>query len=182
MTEKQKRLWRSIHIGKADVNIRSSHSLIFFHLARICLGAVFLFASYDKILNPQSFAEAVYNYQILPDAMINLAALILPWLELLMGLCLISGIWLPGAVLLSTGLLLIFIAAMLFNQMRGLDIHCGCFSTKNTGEPVGLLWTVARDLAFLIISGYLTAALFFKHLSNKFNTRETYSHVKNHKS
>ncbi|MFP4194277.1 MAG: MauE/DoxX family redox-associated membrane protein, partial [Desulfobacterales bacterium] len=50
-----------------------------FVAARIFMGAVFLYASYDKILNPQAFAEAVYNYQILPDFAVNATALVLPW-------------------------------------------------------------------------------------------------------
>jgi uncharacterized membrane protein YphA (DoxX/SURF4 family) len=110
-----------------------------FHALRLLLGAVFLYASYDKILNPEAFAQAVYNYQILPDAVVNLTALALPWLELLLGLCLVTGVWLPGATVTSAGLLLIFIAALVFNQVRGLDIHCGCFSTETTdgtGRPV----------------------------------------------
>jgi uncharacterized membrane protein YphA (DoxX/SURF4 family) len=123
---------------------------------RLLLGAVFLLASYDKILHPQAFAQAVYNYQILPDAMVNLMALALPWLELLLGLCLLAGLWLPGATVLSTGLLMIFIAALVFNQVRGLDIHCGCFSTQSSDGPAGL-WTVARDLSFLAVSVYLMA-------------------------
>ncbi|MGA8240229.1 MAG: MauE/DoxX family redox-associated membrane protein [Desulfobacterales bacterium] len=38
---------------------------------RLLLGTVFLYASYDKILHPQAFAQAVYNYQILPDMAVN---------------------------------------------------------------------------------------------------------------
>lgn len=99
---------------------------------RLVLGVVFLYASYDKILHPQAFAQAVFNYQILPDAAVNLAALVLPWLELFLGLCLVAGLWLPGATVTSTGLLAVFIGALVFNQIRGLDIHCGCFSTETT--------------------------------------------------
>ena len=43
-----------------------------FILMRLALGAVFLYASYDKILHPAAFAKAVYNYQILPDEAISL--------------------------------------------------------------------------------------------------------------
>ena len=61
--------------------------------ARLILGGVFVFASIDKILHPAAFAEAVYNYQILPDNLINLTAIVLPWLELVLGSLLISS-WL----------------------------------------------------------------------------------------
>jgi cation diffusion facilitator family transporter len=130
-----------------------------FHGLRLLLGAVFLYASYDKIMHPEAFAQAVYNYQILPEAAVNLAALILPWLEALLGLCLIAGLWLPGATVVSTGLLAVFIGALVFNQMRGLDIHCGCFSTDTTADPAGL-WTIARDAGFLALAVYLMSATF----------------------
>jgi uncharacterized membrane protein YphA (DoxX/SURF4 family) len=127
-------------------------------MLRLCLGAMFLYASYDKILHPLAFAEAVYNYQILPEVAVNLTALTLPWLELHLGVCLVSGFWLPGATAISTGLLTVFIGALVFNQVRGLDIHCGCFSTERTGGPADL-WTAARDISFLAMSVYLALCL-----------------------
>ncbi|MFO8048397.1 MAG: MauE/DoxX family redox-associated membrane protein [Desulfosudaceae bacterium] len=125
-----------------------------FVLARVIMGAVFLYASYDKILHPGAFAEAVYNYQILPDAAVNAVALVLPWIELVIGLCLVAGVWLPGSVLLAVLLMTVFTAALVFNRIRGLDIHCGCFSTRATHGPAGV-GMVLRDLGFLVLSVYL---------------------------
>jgi cation diffusion facilitator family transporter len=145
-----------------DVQIRQRMQQIVFLALRLLLGTVFLYASYDKILNPQAFAQAVYNYQILPDMAVNLTALVLPWLELLLGLCLVTGFWLPGATAASTALLSIFIGALVFNQVRGLDIHCGCFSTDTTSGPIDM-WTVLRDIGFLAVSVYLILnVLFFR--------------------
>lgn len=140
--------------------LRTGHNKVLVDILRLVLGAVFLYASYDKILNPQSFSQAVYNYQILPDAAVNLTALTLPWLEMLLGVCLVAGVWLPGATAICTGLLTIFIGALVFNQVRGLDIHCGCFSTDPTDGHAGL-WTVTRDVSFLAISVYLTLCVFY---------------------
>lgn len=131
-----------------------------FVFARILMGAVFLYASYDKILNPQAFAEAVYNYQILPDFAVNAVALALPWIELAAGLCLITGIWLPGGVLVCALLMCVFTAALVFNQIRGLDVHCGCFTTEAAHGPAGM-WTVIRDLCFLALSVYLLVRIVF---------------------
>ncbi|MFZ0727407.1 MAG: cation diffusion facilitator family transporter [Desulfobacterales bacterium] len=134
-----------------DVQCRQRMQQIVLLALRLLLGIMFLYACYDKILHPQAFAQAVYNYQILPDMAVNLTALVLPWLELLLGLCLVTGLWLPGATMASTGLLLVFIGALVFNHVRGLDIHCGCFSTETTAGPADL-WTVARDIGFLAVS------------------------------
>jgi uncharacterized membrane protein YphA (DoxX/SURF4 family) len=130
-------------------------------LARLFLGGVFLYACADKILHPSEFARAVYNYQILPDQLVNLTALILPWLELVLGLCLIAGFWLPGAVFWSNGLLWAFFVALVFNTARGLDVHCGCFSSKP--DPAGsapAAWYLARDSFFLLCAGYLLVTVF----------------------
>ncbi|MBF0375989.1 MAG: DoxX family membrane protein [Desulfamplus sp.] len=131
-----------------------------FNVLRILMGIIFIYASYDKILNPQAFAKAVYNYQIMPDFTINIVALWLPYLELIIGLCFITGIWLHGAAVISTFLMAIFISLMLFNLSRGLNINCGCFSTQTTQDTIGPI-TILRDIAFLLSSLYLTLRLFF---------------------
>lgn len=122
--------------------------------ARLLLGLIFIAASIDKIWHPGAFAEAVYNYQVLPDAVVNLAAIVLPWVELVLGALLILGSWLPGAVLLANVLLISFFAALLFNVARGLDVHCGCFPTSTEGVPA-TTWYLIRDAGFLLLGGFL---------------------------
>jgi uncharacterized membrane protein YphA (DoxX/SURF4 family) len=123
-----------------------------FLLARFILGFVFIYASIDKILHPGQFAEIIHNYQILPDLLINPTAIVLPWLELILGAFLLVGIWLPGAVFLTNLLLAVFLGAMVFNLARGLDIHCGCFSTTvDLGDAAApMVWYVIRDSLFII--------------------------------
>lgn len=129
--------------------------------ARLLLGAVFVYASLDKIAHPAAFARDVYNYQILPDALVHLVALVLPWLELFLGLCLITGFWLPGSVLTANGLLGVFVGALAFNAARGLDIHCGCFSTGGEGPAMATEWVLLRDAFFLALGLILFYCVFF---------------------
>jgi len=128
--------------------------------ARLVMAGIFIYASLDKIAHPPAFAKDVYNYQILPDALINLTALVLPWLELFLGLCLLTGIWLPGAVLTSNGLLVVFLAALVFNLARGLDINCGCFSTGSEAPAMSAGWYLLRDAGFLAVGAFLFYAVF----------------------
>lgn len=130
------------------------------YAARIILGLIFLFACYDKLLHPREFAEVIYNYQVLPYGLVNITAILLPWVELVLGLSLIVNVWIPGAALLGNLLLLVFFSALLFNLARGLDVSCGCFSTAPGDERAGYL-TVLRDISFLFVSGYLFYAEFF---------------------
>jgi uncharacterized membrane protein YphA (DoxX/SURF4 family) len=138
--------------------------------ARLILAGVFIYAAYDKILRPAAFAEAVYNYQILPDSVVNITALVLPWLELVLGFLLLAGIWIPGAVIWVNLLMVTFLSAMAFNLARGLDIHCGCFSTESTGGKISG-WEILRDSSFLILTVYLLWYYFrLKHMGKR---RET---------
>ncbi len=132
---------------------------LFFWL-RLIMGAIFITAAADKIFNPSAFAKVIYNYQLLPDSLINLSAIVLPWLELALGFSLIVGLWLPGAVVLVNLLLLTFLGALIFNLARDLNIHCGCFSTAASGEPA-TLWYLFRDISFVLIGGYLLSGVFF---------------------
>ncbi|MCP3954105.1 MAG: DoxX family membrane protein [Desulfobacterales bacterium] len=99
-------------------------------LVRTGLGIVFLWASWDKIWHPDAFASIIGNYQILPIAAVNSAAIVLPWVEFICGVFLVSGRLVPGAALTVDLLLLIFILVAGFNLYRGLDVNCGCFSVS----------------------------------------------------
>lgn len=134
-------------------------------LSRLFLGGIFVYASYDKIIHPVPFAEIVYNYQLLPDVLVNLVSLFLPWLELLVGLSLILGVWLPGAVLICNLLLIVFFSTLVFNMARGLDIDCGCF-TVSVGSSSGghMLWYLFRDAIFLFVGVFLFLSSFFMRI------------------
>jgi len=122
--------------------------------ARLTLGVILIAASVDKIIHPAAFARIIYNYQILPDVLINSAAITLPWLEVLLGGLLLFGFRLPAAVVLTNLLFITFFSMLVFNAARGLNVHCGCFSTSAEGNPV-MLWYLARDSVFLLAGGYL---------------------------
>ncbi len=130
--------------------MKSTAGKYLFLLTRLALGGVFIAASMDKIIHPGQFAKIIHNYQILPDYLVNMAAIVLPWLEALLGLFIIAGVWLPGAVVLADFLLVAFFSALIFNIARGIDVHCGCFSTEVTGAP-HTSWYVVRDSLFLLL-------------------------------
>jgi uncharacterized membrane protein YphA (DoxX/SURF4 family) len=126
---------------------------------RLAIGGVFIAASIDKIAHPAEFAKIVHNYQILPDSLINIAAIVLPWMEALLGVLIIAGTWLPGAVVLANLLLLAFFSALMYNVARGLNVHCGCFSTTVSGAPQ-TAWYIARDSLILLLGLAFAAQVF----------------------
>jgi uncharacterized membrane protein YphA (DoxX/SURF4 family) len=116
--------------------------------ARTAVGIVFVYAGSMKILDPRGFAVAVHNYRILPEALVNLTAVVLPWVELAAGACLALGVWIPGAALLVSLLLSIFTAALGFDLWRGLDVACGCFGAAGAEGRI-TWWYLLRDVSLL---------------------------------
>jgi hypothetical protein len=117
--------------------------------AGILLAAVFIFAAVQKILHPEAFALAVYRYHLLPDSLVNLCAIYLPWLELWAGLGVLRLRLRVAAVGILCGLLGVFTLAMAVSLARGLDIECGCF-TAGGGARVAWL-SFARNVGLLFL-------------------------------
>jgi len=127
---------------------------------QIGLGILFIIAALPKILDPPSFAHMVYNYKIVPWALINPMALILPWIELLCGVALVLGIWKGTARTIIAALLVVFIAGISINLARGNAIDCGCFNVADAGKTpaqrvASMWWDILRDLGMLLMAGQL---------------------------
>ncbi|HNR39962.1 MAG TPA: MauE/DoxX family redox-associated membrane protein, partial [Acidobacteriota bacterium] len=122
---------------------------IFQFLCRAVLGGVFIWASVSKIADPAAFAQSIVNYKIITAPVwVNLAAVILPWVELAAGVLLILNVWSRGAWVILTGLVLVFSVLIATTMVRGIDIACGCFGSAETSRVgLGLL---VRDLALLV--------------------------------
>ena len=119
--------------------------------ARIILGVVFIYASLEKIQNPGGFAQAIYNYRMVPDSLINIMAIVLPWLELICGILIIIGVFVRGSALLIGAMLAVFIIALSSALMRGLDISCGCFTLEG-GRSIASK-TLVEDIFLIIGAG-----------------------------
>ncbi len=120
-------------------------------LVRLAIGGIFIYASAYKILDPGSFARSIWYYHMVPGSLINLMALILPWLEFLCGLTLILGIWYRGSVVLINLLTIIFIAALATAVARGISIDCGCFKAARAtnSSAIDALW---RDIVMVVFT------------------------------
>ena len=123
-------------------------------LCRLILAAVFLLASVPKIIEPHEFAVAVFRYQLLPDATVNLMAIFLPWIELVAALAILVPRTSAAAAAILLGLLVIFTAAISIDLVRGIDISCGCFTLDANAGTIGG-WEVVRDLALATIAGFV---------------------------
>ena len=126
-------------------------------LGRWFLAGVFLWAAVPKILDPWGFATDISNYQVLPQALVNLTAIVLPWVEAFTALALVSGFAADGAALLVTLQLLAFIMMLAQAWFRDLDIDCGCFGHGKGGRSVAK--ALIEDWVFLAVAA---SVLFFR--------------------
>ena len=118
----------------------------FFLIIRLLLGAMWVWASLDKIQNPAQFARDVANYHVMPFGLENLSAIVVPWLELLIGIGLIIGVMVDGAAIVSLSLMLLFIVLISQAILRGFNIECGCGLKE--GQLVG--WgKILENIVFL---------------------------------
>lgn len=126
---------------------------------QILLGLFFIVSALPKIVDPPAFSQMIYNYRLVPTDfggvnLVNLMGLGLPWLELLLGIALVFGIWRRTAVIFVGALLVVFIVAISINLGRGNAIDCGCFDPAGTNKTteqrfLDMGWTIARDFAML---------------------------------
>lgn len=137
------------------------HPAVYWAVALV-LGGVFLYASFDKIASPREFAKIVYRYQLAgPNGLFgvtpaNVLAVTLPWLEALIGVLLVTGLWRREAAGIAAFLLVVFLAAVSYALTQGIDIaNCGCFTvTGGDGRAAG--WKLlAGDTALLVAAGYI---------------------------
>lgn len=117
---------------------------------RVVLGAIFIFASYGKLFSPADFAKAILRYEFLPIYFVNLLAIIMPWLEFIVGLMLIFGIFKKASSMLAGISLVVFLIALISAYARGLDISCGCFSLEETSSKGDIIYRIIQDFIMLI--------------------------------
>ena len=139
------------------------------------MGALFVVASYHKILDPAHFAKIIYGYYLFPEVSINLIAIILPHVEFFCGLALILGVYPRSAALIINLMLFGFIVAIGVNLIRGHQFDCGCFSFNEQGYGSSAGGLLLRDILYFALGLHL---LFFKK-TRRLSLLQTGSILKN---
>ena len=118
-------------------------------LFRLFVGVVFIYASVYKIAEPELFARSISYYKVVPIELVNIMAVVMPWLELLTGVMLVLGVFSRSNSFLIAVMLVIFIVAITQALARGIDIACGCFRPEG-GEKVGI-GLLSRDVIWFFM-------------------------------
>ncbi len=130
-------------------------------LVRVVLGGVLVYASWHKIADPPDFAKIIYNYRLFPPASIHMLAVFVPWIELVAGLALISGIGLRGGALMAGLFFSFFILALSYNLLRECPTICGCFDTHASGRDLTVDEKYAKMGKEIVLDCCLVVAAFY---------------------
>jgi uncharacterized membrane protein YphA (DoxX/SURF4 family) len=117
---------------------------------RVALGLVFLAAGGLKVGHADVFASEIAGFQLLPHPLIAPLALLLPFLELMIGVYLIVGLFTRFAAWFAAAEMAVFAVAIASAVLRGISTSCGCFgpSDKSTTS-----WPeVGRDLGLTLVA------------------------------
>ncbi|MDH3999092.1 MAG: DoxX family membrane protein [Desulfuromonadales bacterium] len=123
---------------------------LLYHLSRLALALVFVYAGAVKMNDVVAFAGHVAAYQILPYALNYLVAATLPYIEFLAGMLLLLNARVRPALLTIAAMNLVFMLALLSVLARGLDIDCGCFDPGG-GQDVGAGMALLRDIGLMAL-------------------------------
>ena len=129
----------------------------------LAFGAVFIYAGVVKAWNPALFLADIRSFQMLPDPYAAWLALFLPWLEILAGIAVVTGLLRQGALLLLNLALLVFFVAIAWAWYRGIDIQCGCFG-GGKDAAANYTWLFIRD-TLLLAAGLVLLWLEHRRLS-----------------
>jgi len=149
-------------------------------IGRLGLAVIFLLAAYGK-LRPQNavpwtlaslkitpatlglsmtfFAMQVDSYQLLPARMVSPFAHSLPWVELALGVLLLTGFALRYVSLASALLVALFYGVVIRSYALHLAINCGCFGPNEKLDS----WTLVRDGCMFALGVAVTIAAFIVH-------------------
>jgi putative oxidoreductase len=152
---------RAPEIARGEVGSRIFNPYLML-VFRLILAGVFIYAALQKIGGPLMFADEIRMYGFLDRGVVlYIVAVVLPWIELLCGISLITGIFLRGSAFILVLFNAIFLAVVSFRSMRimstegtpFMDIFfdCGC------GFGVTYAWKKLIEDAILFL---LALALF----------------------
>lgn len=111
-------------------------------LARLFVGGMFAYLSYQKLIGVPEFLKQLHGYQFFPTTppeLINTIAIVVPWLEMLCAAALVLGIFIRGSAATIIAMLLFFYPLLIlralgllhdpsqhFASFCDVKFDCGC--------------------------------------------------------
>jgi uncharacterized membrane protein YphA (DoxX/SURF4 family) len=130
---------------------------------RLLLAAVFIYAAVHKLGKPNAFAEAIRGYGVVDyGPPLYIMAIVLPWIEILCALSLVTGVFIRGSALILLGMNALFLGVIAYRAagivrdgtpFMKVYFDCGC------GFGATYAWKkLLEDAAYLLMSFAILAA------------------------
>jgi len=101
---------------------------------RLIIGVALTWSATPKIIDAGLFYHNIAAYGILDDTWNGIAATIVPWLELTLGLALFARVAALGAAVTAATMLTGFTALQGWGLATGIEAPCGCFDVGTDGQ------------------------------------------------
>jgi uncharacterized membrane protein YphA (DoxX/SURF4 family) len=124
--------------------------------SRVVVGGILIFAGASKLGHIDSLIEEINKYQILSSGVASAYGHALPYIEVIVGVAILFGLFLTLSSLVAWLLFMSFTIAKIAAIAKGLDIEiCSCL-----GPSVPLVHTQSLALDFVLL--LLTAQIAFR--------------------
>jgi len=119
--------------------------------ARLILGGVFVYSGWLKAMAPaEEFAYAIETYRVVPAVLTMFVAVTVPWLEIYLGVFLVTGVFTGYSAFCLGALLVGFEGLLLQAIIRKLPVtSCGCFGASKSNS---LSYEFVQNLALLALA------------------------------
>lgn len=136
------------------MNLSDKNKTLLGLIARLVGGMVFIYAGFLKATAPSAeFAYAIEAYEVFPSFIITIASIIMPWIEIYLGIFLIFGLFTRiNSVIM--GLFFVFFELLILSAiMRGLPLaDCGCFGSAHSNSATFELFQNVIILCFIFLA------------------------------
>jgi putative oxidoreductase len=133
----------------------SSKGALLRHAIALSLAAVFLYAAWFKIRDPNGFATDLRNYKHSPGWSVHPMAIVAPWWEVTAALAVLLPSWRRAGALLLAVMGVVFLVSVSQALIRGLDISCGCFGHTEGHATRAGIQTLSLDTYIIVTGLYL---------------------------
>jgi hypothetical protein len=102
------------------------------------IAAVFLASGMQHLRNPYFFLGSVYSYEIVGSGCGVFIASTLPFLQLVLGVCLLADVARRAALSITCAVFGLFLCVQGWAWWQNLGIECGCFGANDDLGRIGL--------------------------------------------
>jgi uncharacterized membrane protein YphA (DoxX/SURF4 family) len=128
---------------------RSSVMHLLMVIFRLIIGGTFFISGLLKVIHPEEFRKTLSTHGLFSTGTIHLSSLVLPYVEIAVGLLFALGFKTKVTGRIIICLLILFTIEASFAFALGSAVDCGCFTTEGGGEPIGLSLFFTNGLLIL---------------------------------